>query len=89
MNKAELVRVLASDLGLSKAAAERTLNALLAAVARGLRKSGRLSLVGFGAFRVSPVKARPVVNPRTGRLTRTRAGRTVRFRAGKSLRKGL
>jgi DNA-binding protein HU-beta len=86
MNKADLTVALASDLRSSKAGAERAINAVLANIAKGLRRTGEVQLVGFGTFRVRPVKSRSVVNPRTGARTRTRAGRTVRFRAGKLLR---
>ncbi|MCC6738731.1 MAG: HU family DNA-binding protein [Planctomycetia bacterium] len=86
MNKADLSAAVSRDLRCSKAGAERALNAVLENITRGLRAAGEVSLVGFGTFRVRPVRARAVVNPRTGTRTRTRAGRTVRFRAGKGLR---
>lgn len=89
MNKAALCEALATDLRSSKAGAERMLNAVLEAIARGLRRNGEVTLVGFGTFRVRGVKARSVLNPRTGARMRTRPGRTVKFRAGKPLRESL
>ncbi|MBI2921815.1 MAG: HU family DNA-binding protein [Planctomycetes bacterium] len=89
MNKAALCEVLATDMRSSKAGAERALNAVLEGIVRGLRRTGEVSLVGFGSFRVRPVKPRSVVNPRTGARIRTRAGRTVKFRPGKGLRSSI
>jgi DNA-binding protein HU-beta len=86
MNKADLCLAVAQELRSTKAGAERAVNAVLASIARGLKRSGEVGLVGFGTFRVRAVRSRSVVNPRTGARTRTRAGRTVKFRAGRPLR---
>jgi len=86
MNKAALCAALAQDLSSTKAGAERALNAVLANIAKGLRRNGEVGLVGFGTFRVRQVKPRSIRNPRTGAKIRTKAGRTVKFKAGKALR---
>ncbi len=60
MNKAELVDEVRKLLGqhTSNAAAERAVEAVLGAVARGLRRDKEVQLVGFGAFAVAVRAAR-------------------------------
>ena len=87
MNKAGLIEVVAGELRCSKAAAERSINAMLKGVGRGLRRDREVVLVGFGTFRVSRRRARKGVNPRTGKPIRIRASRHVSFHAGKDLKK--
>jgi len=68
MNKAQLIDIVQKELGkeISKAAAERALNAVLGAIERGLKSSTQVQLVGFGTFRVSKRAARAGRNPKTG-----------------------
>jgi DNA-binding protein HU-beta len=88
MNKAELVDVVQKQLGsaTSKAAAERAVDAVLAAVKRGLRRDKEVQLVGFGSFALAVRPARPGFNPHTKQPMRIPAVRTVRFKAGSELR---
>ena len=50
---------------ISKAAASRALDSVVAAIKTTLKKNGSVTLVGFGTFRVSKRKARTGRNPRT------------------------
>ena len=86
MTKAELVAKIALKANMTKAAAERTLNAFLDAVQDTLVKEGKLTLTGFGAFSVEARKARPGRNPRTGAKITIPASKMVKFRAGKQLK---
>ncbi len=88
MNKAELVDVVQKQLGsaTSKAAAERAVDAVLAAVKRGLRRDKEVQLVGFGSFALAVRPARRGFNPHTKQPMRIPAVRTVRFKAGSELR---
>lgn len=66
MNKTELIDHIASKADISKAAAGRSLDALIGAVKTTLKKGGTVTLVGFGTFAVSARAARTGRNPRTG-----------------------
>ena len=50
MNKTELIEHIAKQADISKAAATRALEALIGGVKSTLKKSGSVSLVGFGTF---------------------------------------
>ena len=89
MNKAELVSALACQNRTSKASAERTLNALLLCLQRGLRRDRVVSLAGFGTFRVNRRKPHMGTNPRTGQRMRIRTSRHVTFKCGKKLKASL
>jgi nucleoid DNA-binding protein len=91
MNKAELVNLVQKELGkdVSKAAAERALNAVLAGIQRGVKSGSPVQLVGFGTFRMSKRPARMGRNPKTGEPIQIRASKTVRFSAGTGLKQSL
>lgn len=88
MNKAELVDEVRKQLGsvASLASAERAVDAVLAAVGRGLKRDKEVQLVGFGAFAVATRAARRGFNPHTKQPMKIRAMKTVRFKAGQALR---
>jgi DNA-binding protein HU-beta len=90
MNKADLVDAVQKRLGngTSKAAAERAVEAILAAVRQGLRRDKEVQLVGFGTFTLAVRPARRGFNPHTRQPMRIPALKTIRFRAGASLRDG-
>jgi DNA-binding protein HU-beta len=88
MNKASLVEVVARTLGrgTSKAQAERAVNAVIEALAHGLKRDRSISLSGFGSFEVRTRKGRLLKNPRTGAPMRVKATKRVAFKAGKNLK---
>ncbi len=88
MNKAMLVEEVQKLLpkGTSKAAAERAIEAVLAAVKRGLRRDKEVSLVGFGTFALAVRPARNGYNPHTRQPMKIRAVKTIRFKPGAELR---
>jgi DNA-binding protein HU-beta len=88
MNKAELVDAVQKQLGsaASKAAAERAVDAVLAAVKRGLRRDKEVQLVGFGSFALAVRPTRRGFNPHTRQPMKIPAVKTVRFKAGAELR---
>ncbi|MFA4987900.1 MAG: HU family DNA-binding protein [Candidatus Brocadiia bacterium] len=90
MNKGELVKVIADELGVSKAAAAKYLNAVLNGVKKGLKsKEQKVQLVGFGTFVVRKRKSRKGMNPRTRQTINISASKTVGFRPGKELKAEL
>jgi len=85
MTKAELIAVMAEGAAVTKAAAAKTLEGFTAAVAKELKKNGKLGLVGFGTFSVVKRKAREGRNPQTGKTIKIAAKKVVKFKAGKAL----
>ena len=66
MTKAELVEFVAEKADLTKADAARALDAVVAGVTKGLKKEGKVTLVGFGTFTAKKRAARTGRNPQTG-----------------------
>jgi DNA-binding protein HU-beta len=85
MTKAELIGVMAGEAGVTKATAAKALAAFTTTVAKELKKSGRLGLVGFGTWSVVKRKAREGRNPQTGKTIKISAKKVVKFKAGKAL----
>jgi DNA-binding protein HU-beta len=91
MNKAELVTNVQKALGkeTSKAAAEKSVAAVIESIAGALRKGQSVQLIGFGTFKVVSRKARTGVNPKTGDKIKIKASKAVKFGAGKELKSKL
>ena len=89
MNKTELVAAIAEQAGVSKKDAEKTLKAFTDVVADGLKKGGKVQLVGFGTFEVSERAAREGRNPQTGKAMKIKASKSPKFKAGKALKDSL
>ena len=89
MTKAELIAGIAKQTGLTKADAERALNAFIDLGRASIKKEGRLPLAGFGTFVVVDRKARTGRNPQTGAPIQIKASKVVRFRPGKELKESL
>jgi DNA-binding protein HU-beta len=91
MNEAQLVGVVQKQLGkgVSKAAAERALDAVLRSIRKGVQGGGPVEIAGFGKFRVSKRLARTGRNPATGAPIPIKASKTVRFSAGQGLKESL
>jgi DNA-binding protein HU-beta len=89
MNKADLVDQIAQAAEISKSAAERALDALVACVKSSLRKEEMVTLVGFGTFYAGKRAARTGRNPRTGAEVKISAARVPKFRAGKALKDAI
>ena len=58
MNKSELIDAIARHADISKAAASKAFDGALTAIKSSLKKSGKVTLVGFGTFSVSKRAAR-------------------------------
>ena len=86
MNKSELIDQIAKSAEISKAAANRALDAAVGAVKSALKKGDMVTLVGFGTFYVGKRAARNGRNPRTGGTIKIKAAQVPKFRAGKALK---
>jgi DNA-binding protein HU-beta len=85
MNKSELIDAMASDAGISKAAAKLALDSFTGSVASTLAKGDKVALVGFGSFSISARAAREGRNPQTGKTIQIAAKNVVKFKAGADL----
>ena len=86
MNKSDLIDAMASDAGISKAAAKSALESFMSSVTNTLKDGGRVALVGFGTFSVSKRSARSGRNPQTGAEITIAAKNVAKFKAGTGLR---
>ena len=82
MNKTELIEALAKETELSKAAAGRTLDALVDIITKTVAKKQDVQLIGFGTFKASKRAARTGKNPRTGAAIKIAAATVPKFSAG-------
>ncbi len=82
MNKSELIEAIAKSTELTKADAERALNATLDAVVKAVAKGDTVTLVGFGTFKSVKRAARAGRNPATGAALKIAASTAPKFTAG-------
>ncbi len=86
MNKGNFVSYIADKHNCTKAEAERVVDTFTSSVIGALGKGEEVSLVGFGNFSVSSVKARPGRNPRTGEQIQIKAYKQPKFKVGQKLK---
>ncbi|MEK6725938.1 MAG: HU family DNA-binding protein [Deltaproteobacteria bacterium] len=86
MTKSELVDKIAAKAAITKAAAEKALNAFTSSVTDALKKGNKVTLVGFGTFSTTKRAARKGRNPQTGKEIKIKASTAPKFKAGKSLK---
>lgn len=89
MTKAELIASIGKEAKISKASAEKAVNAFTSAVTKALKKGDKLTLTGFGTFSVAKRRARVGRNPQTGREIKIPATMVAKFKAGKFLKHRL
>jgi DNA-binding protein HU-beta len=89
MNKAELIDAVADSADISKAAAGRALDSVIAAITKSLKKGDTVTLVGFGTFSVRKRSARTGRNPRTGDVIKIKASKAPGFKPGKALKDAI
>ncbi len=89
MNKAALIEKIAEEAGITKSAAAKAIDSLIAGITHSLESGERTTLVGLGTFQVSERKARMGRNPHTGAAIHIPAKKVVRFRASKDLEQTL
>lgn len=85
----ELNSAVASEMGTTKAAAAKSVQAVMSSIQDALAKGGKVSITGFGIFEVSHRPAREGRNPQTGKTIQIAASNTVKFKVGKALREAV
>ena len=89
MTKAELIEFIAENADLTKADAGRALEATVEGIVKGLKRKGKVTLVGFGTFSAKKREARTGRNPQTGAPVRIPAHVAPSFKAGNKLKDAL
>lgn len=81
MNKADLVNKIAEKANLKKIEARIALEALIETITQAVSKGEKVSLLGFGSFKVVEKKARMGVNPTSHEKIEIPAKKVVKFQA--------
>ena len=89
MTKQELVEFIAAKAGLTKADAQRALEATIEGITTGIKKEGKVALVGFGTFSAKKRAARDGINPLTKQPIKIPASVAASFKAGSKLKEAL
>lgn len=89
MNKAQLIDAVANDTGLSKAAAQRAVDAVFSNTSEALQKGEDVVIIGFGTFSVKDRAARVGRNPQTGEEIQIPATKVASFKQGKALKEAV
>jgi len=89
MSKAFIAQIIQESAETTGVAATQAAGAVMDAIVKELKKSGKFTLPSFGTFTVRKTKARKALNPRTGEPVKVKAGKTVRFKASPTLKKAV
>ena len=89
MTKADIVKILADEIGLTRREAADALSVVLEGVVAAIRDGDKVELRGFGSFRTRQRQARQGRNPRTGAEVRVPPKTVPYFKPGKQLRETL
>ena len=86
MNKKDLVKAMAEQLGTTQKAAAEQLDAVLDVITAALVAGEDVKLTGFGTFSVTERAAREGRNPATGETIQIAASKAPKFKAAKALK---
>jgi DNA-binding protein HU-beta len=86
MNKTELIDRISSQTGLMKKDVDTIVNSIIDVTSNALADGDKLTMVGFGTFKVLSRKEKTGVNPKTGAKIKIPATKVPKFVAGKELK---
>lgn len=89
MNKADLIEHVAKEADMTKADAQKAVEAVFGGITKTLKKGGDARFVGFGTFSVAKRAATTGRNPRTGEAIKIKASKNAKFKAGKELKEAV
>ena len=89
MKKTEMIDAIVKKTGVTKAVAEKTVNAFVDTVIEALKDGDRVQLSGFGTFEVRERAERKGRNPFTGEEMNIAAMKSPAFKAGKRFKDAL
>ncbi|MBH5328999.1 MULTISPECIES: HU family DNA-binding protein [Eikenella] len=86
MNKQDLIKDIAERGEFTKADADAALKAVQGAIAAALTRGDKITLPGFGTFKVVETAARTGRNPQTGEPVEIPAKRKIKFNPTQALK---
>jgi DNA-binding protein HU-beta len=86
MNKIDLIKAVAEQVGLTQKEVTAVFDAAIELVTKTLKKGEEVSVAGLGKFVVKNRAARQSMNPRTKELIKVPASKAPTFRAAKALK---
>ena len=84
--KAELIDAVAGICNVSKAEAQRAVDAVFVTITNNLTRGEEVRVTGFGSFSVAQRSARSGRNPKTGETIQIQASKQPKFKAGSPLK---
>lgn len=89
INKDTLVSSIADKTELSKKDVEAVIEAMTEIITKALKSGDKVTLTGFGTFRISKRAARTGINPQTKAAIQIPAMTVPKFTAGKALKEAV
>ncbi|HBB36756.1 MAG: hypothetical protein A2374_03860 [Candidatus Moranbacteria bacterium RIFOXYB1_FULL_44_23] len=89
MNKEALVEMVANKIGQTKKEVEVVVDAIVDAITDALHGDRKVTIAGFGTFKVTHRAAREGINPQTKQRITIQAVNTPKFTAGKRLKEAV
>ncbi|MFA5777437.1 MAG: HU family DNA-binding protein [Parcubacteria group bacterium] len=89
VNKDALVDAISTKTDLSKKDVEIVIDTMVDSITEQLRQGNKVTLTGFGAFRVSKRATREGINPQTKAKIQIPAMTLPKFTAGKALKEAI
>ena len=88
MNKGDLLNEVAKVVG-SKKEAQAAVDCVFSSITEALKRKDKVTIIGFGTFKVEERKARKGINPQTGKAIDIAAKTVPKFVAGKALKEAV
>ncbi len=89
INKEALVEMVANKIGQTKKEVEIVVDAVVEAITDALHGDRKVTIAGFGTFKVTHRAAREGINPQTKQRITISAVNTPKFTAGKRLKEAV
>jgi len=86
MNKSELAIRMVKDSGITKSDALKVIDGIIDTITEEIKSNNKITLVGFGSFKLVRRKAKKGRNPRTGDTITIPGKNVVKFVPGKKLK---
>lgn len=89
VNKDALISEIATKTDLSKKDVEMVIDGAVETITKALKKGDKVTITGFGTFKVSKRAAREGINPQTKAKIQIPAMTVPKFTAGKALKEAV
>ncbi len=88
MNKGDLINEVAKVVS-TKKEAQAAVDCVFSSITDALKGKDKVTIIGFGTFKVEERKARKGINPQTGKTIKIKAKTVPKFVAGKALKEAV